>query len=83
MKALMSAQTPLAGCFCSSGPTCPRVGVCSRALWVSPLQVHNDQIVCRAVHPDLLSDLQAGGAGEALRPFPLPSLQMPGTEEEV
>lgn len=31
-----------------------------------PLQVHNDQILRRPLHLDLLSDLQAGGAGEAL-----------------
>lgn len=29
------------------------------------LQVHNDQILRRPLHLDLLSDLQAGGAGEA------------------
>lgn len=30
-----------------------------------PFQVHNDQVLGCPLHPDLLSDLQAGGAGEA------------------
>ena len=30
-----------------------------------PLQVHDDQVLSRPLHPHLLSDLQAGGAGEA------------------
>lgn len=34
-------------------------------------QVHNDQILSRSLHLDLLSDLQAGGAGEALLPLSL------------
>lgn len=45
-------------------------------LWVSLLQVHNDQIVRCALHPHLFSHLQAGGAGEAPHLFPFLSLHM-------
>lgn len=42
---------------------------CCHALWVSALlQVHHDQILCCALYPHLLSDLQAGGAGEPRAP---------------
>ena len=37
------------------------------------LQVHDDQVLRCPLHPDLLADLQAGGAGEASAPLVPPT----------